>query len=279
MRQRINALTFYLWRSLAVSPAGGLLLLGTFAFWLIAFNPRNGAIPDPAYFISLIGMLGAVLSLITTLIIAAIAYRQEHATLLARANSRVEVLAAVLAAALLFSGGLQIVFAATVVLLPGGPSLRTARLIELPPLWWSLNLIIAVLTLHASDLVAKGWSRVLIFGTLVLLLFGQQVDSRMMNTVARQFRVISSWLFNRELGVVARPFSMAAGWLQVQGVAVFERWFGFAFWPFRSMMAAIRDGGYSYTEAIAPAILVLYATIFFLLAADFFATKDLHLEE
>jgi hypothetical protein len=49
-------------------------------------------------------------------------------------------------------------------------------------------------------------------------------------------------------------------------------------WPFRAIVDGVTVS-FDRTEALAPAFLLLYATILFLLAADFFATKDLHLIE
>jgi hypothetical protein len=45
------------------------------------------------------------------------------------------------------------------------------------------------------------------------------------------------------------------------------------------MTDAIIQGYFSAEQALAPAVLLLYATILFMLAADLFAAKDIELME
>ena len=51
------------------------------------------------------------------------------------------------------------------------------------------------------------------------------------------------------------------------------------FWPFRTIGEATINGYFTPAQALAPAVLVLYATILFLIAADLFASKDLEMTE
>jgi hypothetical protein len=44
-------------------------------------------------------------------------------------------------------------------------------------------------------------------------------------------------------------------------------------------LEAIIAGGFNTVQALAPAVLLLYATILFMLAADLFATKDIEFVE
>jgi hypothetical protein len=278
MTQRIVTLSRYLLRTLVRSLTGGMLLLLAFAYWLVLFNPTIRT-PEPEYFISLVGVLGALLALLSTLAMASIANRAESAPFFVRLTSRVEYLAGLLLASMTFTLLVQFVLALVIVFQPGGPELTFGRLSEIPPLWLSLNIISSVIAIHASDFAAKGWSRVYLFGIGVILLFGQQVDERTMTALARFLRRISSWLFVQEWNALARAFSSAAGWASSSGVEFFAQSLGFVFWPFRAIATAVRSGTYDVAQALAPAILLLYATILFMLAADLFATKDLQLVE
>jgi hypothetical protein len=51
------------------------------------------------------------------------------------------------------------------------------------------------------------------------------------------------------------------------------------FWPFRAIGDATINGFFTPIEALAPAVLVFYASILFLIAADLFAAKDLEMTE
>ncbi len=51
------------------------------------------------------------------------------------------------------------------------------------------------------------------------------------------------------------------------------------FWPFRAMADAVFAGGFTPSQALGPAILVLYGAILFLIAATLFSGKDLEFLE
>lgn len=278
MSRRVAALAAYLLRTLVQTITGAILFFLVFAFWLVAFNPRIRT-PEPEYFISLVGLLGGVLSVLATLALAAIANRTESMTLVVRLRSRVEYLTGVLLAALAFTLALQLLVAVVVLLQPGGPDIPAGRLLEIPPLWFSLNIVAAAVALHASDFAAKGWSRVAVFGVLVVLLFGQEIEDRTTVWVSQLLRRIASFMFNQGWNGWAQPFNRGAGWMSTNGAAFFDQTFGFVFWPFRAIAEAVRTGSFDVAQALAPAILLLYATILFMLAADLFATKDLQLSD
>ena len=58
-----------------------------------------------------------------------------------------------------------------------------------------------------------------------------------------------------------------------------SRLFGFVFWPFEALAEGITNGYFTANQALAPAILLLYAAVLFLLAVDLFANKDLAFTE
>lgn len=273
---RIWTLARYLLNSFLRSITGIVLLLMTFAFWLIFFAPNGGATPEPAYFTSLVGILGATLALFSAMGIASIANRAEHVPFFPRLDSRVEFLTSVLLASLCFSIVVQFLAGLMIMLFPGRPQLTLGSLVDIPPLWLSLNIIAAVTGIHASDFAARGWSRVVIFGLLVLFLFGQGIDARIMAWVARNVRRLSSRLFADGRDGMGQFLDRIARWSTAEGPQFFDNLFGFVFWPFRAISDAVRAGEFGFAEALAPAVLLLYATILFMLAADQFANKDLN---
>ena len=54
---------------------------------------------------------------------------------------------------------------------------------------------------------------------------------------------------------------------------------GVVFWPFDAMTSAVFAGGFTPSQALAPAVLMLYGSILFLIAATLFAGKDLEFVE
>jgi hypothetical protein len=276
MAQRILTITAYLFRSLLFSLAGIFYVLLALVFWRIFFDPAQPT-PELSYYVLVIGLFGAGTTFLITLSIASRAYRAVNYPLLARLPSRVEHLAAVLAAALLFANLLQLLVA--VLATYHGPSLTVAGTIEIPPLWLAVDILAAVLALHASDLVAAGWSRVYLFTLIALFLFGQALEGGPASWLAERAATAGRWFLRQNLVALSDLASSIGGWLSGGGGSVLDRLLGLPFWPFRSMIDAVRAGGFELTEALAPAILLLYATILFMLAADLFANKDLFLTE
>lgn len=280
MIQRLSALTRYLLRRLVFSVAGLLYMLGAFAYWLIFFNPRSGRTPEADYFILLLAIFGAVLAFLTTLSVGARGNRAESYPLVVRLPSRIEFLAATLFSALLFVVLTQWILALVILLLPGGPEIGLGRLLfEAPPIWLALDIFAAVLALHATDLVMEGWSRVYVYGVLTVLLFGQSLDARSAYWIAERFNGLAGRAAVRGWLGLADRFSAGANWISQNGLALVQNTLGFVFWPFAAISAAAQAGSYNNAQALAPAILLLYATILFLLAADLFAGKDLQLLE
>lgn len=273
MIQRISALTRYLSQSLLFSLSGLFYLLLTLAYWYLLFNPQQKT-PDIAYYQLVIGVFGAGAAFLVTLSIAARANSAQHYPFLVRLPSRVEFVTAVLGSSLIVTFIFQLLLA--LLALFNGPSLTIGRLLEIPPLWLAPVILSAVLALHASDFITIGWSRIYVFGVLAVLLFGQGIQNqglaKMANSLGR-LAVNQGWIG------LSNRLADTADKLSQSDQNVISRLFGFVFWPFEALAKAISNGYFSANQALAPAILLLYATVLFLLAADLFANKDLEMSE
>lgn len=276
MAQRILTLTSYLLRQFFVSLAGIMHILMTLAIWRLFFDPGQQT-PEVAYYILVIGLFGSAAGFLVTLTVASRANRAINYPLLARLPSRVEHLASVLTASLLTTIILQLLLALLATF--NGPSLSLGILIELPPLWLALDMLAVVLALHATDLVTSGWSRVYIYGFLAIVLFGRQFDDDVIAWVSGRFFAASRWLMNEGYSGPGSAVDVAARWLTGDGLNLIAALFDALFWPFRAISAAVVDGSFSPSQALAPALIVLYSTFLFVLAADFFATKDVNFAE
>ena len=279
MSQRVLTLSRYLFQRLTRSVAGGLYLLSALALWLIFFNPTQGQTPEPDYFILLLSVYGAVLSFMVVLSISTRANRPESAALIARLPSRVEYLAAVLISTLSFVLLIQLVLSIVVLLQPLGPSISFGKLMEIPPIWIAINIFMLVLGLHASDFVMTGWSRVYIFTILTVLLFSQSVDTRGVKWISDRLNGMAAFATRQQWAGIAQSLRNGAIWFTNNGLDFVGQTIGFVFWPFRAISDAVQGGFFDNAQALAPAILLLYATILFMLAADLFANKDLHFIE
>lgn len=279
MSRRIFALTRFLQGELMRSIVGALYILLAGALWWVLFNPRAGQVPDNDYFILIIGIFGLVLSFLVTLSIATRANGIESAPLLPRLPSRVEYLAAVLLAVLLFVFTIQGLLGLIIMLQPAGPEMGWLAFLNVLPVWISADIFATVLALHATDFVMRGWSRVAIYATLALLLFSQSIDTRGIRWIADRLNGFATFLTRQQFNGVAQSIRNAANWMTSSGQAFFEETVGFVFWPFDAISQAAQNGFFDSAQALAPAILLLYATILFMLAADFFATKDMQLTE
>ena len=279
MIQRIRSLTRYLLSQLMRSVPGLLYVLSALAFWLILFNPTSGRVPEPDYFVLLVGLYGFVLSLLVTLSIASLANRLESASFIARLPSRVEYLAAVLLGTLILVFAIQFLLTLVILLQPIGPDMSLSGLLNIPPVWIAVDIFAVVLALHASDFVMSGWSRVYVFGILTVLLFSQSIDARGTRWIVNRLNGIANYASSQQLTGVSQAFRNAANWVTNNGIDFLAQTVGFIFWPFRAVAQATRNGFFDRAQALAPAILLLYATILFMLAADLFATKDMTLSE
>lgn len=274
MSQRIMVLVRYFLRTLFTSLSGSIYIILTLAYWILLFNPQQGT-PDIDYFILIAGAFGPIAAFLITLSITGRANQAIHYPLMVRLPSRVEYLTAVLTSSLLATFALQLLLS-ILALIFRGPDLTFVRLIEIPPIWLGPTILASVLALHASDLVTQGWSRIYVFGFLAVFLFGQSVKNdnlvRMLNGISR-YATNQGWF---ELSSTFSNWSSAAGSTDTNTLS---RFFGFLFWPFRALTEATVNGVFTGTQALAPAILLLYATILFLLAADLFSNKDLAFTE
>lgn len=272
--QRIWTLTLYFFSSVIRSFAGIGLVLLTLIFWLIFFKPGQRT-PDAAYFTLIIGIFGAVMAFIVTLVSASRANRADLYPWMVRLPSRVEFMTAVFLAAILISTILQLLVAGLALL--GEPELTAVHLIEIPPVWASLTIFGAIIALHATDLVVSGWSRVYIFGILAILLFAQSIrNNTIRNMVISLNRVASGQGWSSVNSTLA---DYAIFLNDSENVNIVSRIFGLVFWPFKAIAQALVNGYFTPAQALAPAIILLYAAILFMLAADFFANKDLSFSE
>lgn len=276
MAQRILTLSSYFFRRLLFSLTGVIYTVLALSFWRIFFDPGQ-ATPDGDYYILVIGLFGMGAAFLVTLSVAARAHHAANYPLIARLPSRVEHLTAVLLTSLSFSLLLQIVVALLAII--NGPSLSLGRILEIPPLWFSADLLAVALALHASDLVTMGWSRVYVYGILAVFLFGQQLDSNAIGWVSERILGVGSWFFRQGWAAAGNLASSASHWLNGGGSEIVGQLFGVVFWPFDAISAAVIAGSFRPSQALAPALLVLYATLLFVLAAELFASKDLHLIE
>ena len=273
--QRVWALTAYLVRSLFFSLTGLIYTILALVYWILFFDPRQGT-PHVDNYILMIAAFGTGMTFLVTLSIASRANQAEHFPLVVRLPSRVEYLTAVMLSSILSAFLLQILLG--LLALYHGPSVGT-WLAALPPIWVALNILASVMALHASDFVTKEWSRVYLYGLLAILLFMQGMTKSMYDWLsARLFNV--SYSFNGAgFEMLGNFFSNVANWVLMQGNDANGGFFSFIFWPFRALTEAVINGYFEPAQALAPAILLLYATILFLLAADLFATKDLEFIE
>lgn len=276
MIRRLFVLTGYFLRNIFFSLAGSIYIILALAYWAIFFPPGQGT-PDLDNYFLIIGAFGAAMTFLATLTIAARAYRAENYPLVVRLPSRAEYITAVFTSALLFTFVLQLLIA--VLALIRGPQLSLGKMLEIPPLWISINLLAAMLALHASDMVASGWSRVVIFGVLAILLIGQNLVERFTSGLAAAVSSLSSVFYAQQWVTIADAFGRLSAWLYGVGSETLGKVLGVVFWPFNAITDAVLAGYFTPTQALAPAILVLYATILFLIASDLFATKDLDMSE
>jgi hypothetical protein len=276
MRRRIWVLTNFLLRRLFLSLSGVIYVIMALVYWVVFFPPQQRT-PDFDNYFLIIGAFGAVLTFLVTLTLASRANEAANYPLVVRLPSRVEYLTAVLLSAIVGAGLLQLLVAGLALF--RGPSALWPQILEVPPVWLSTNILAAMLALHASDFVTAGWSRVYVFGLLAFFLFGQSSGGTLFSWLATRLNGISSSLMQQSWFGLANYFSRSANWLLTGGGERLENALGFLFWPFRAVNEAVLNGYFTPSQALAPAVLLLYATILFLLAADIFANKDLDFVE
>lgn len=278
MSQRIAALTAYFLRSLTFSLTGIVYVILGLAYWAVMFPPGQKT-PDASYYVLVLAALGVGITFLAALSIAGRANQAVHYPWIVRLPSRVEYLTAVFLAALIFATGVQLLIAG--LALVQGPALSASTIMQIPPIWLSLNVLTAVVALHATDFVNKGWSRVYLFGFLAIFLFGQSLKgaNSANSWLIIQLNNLSRALIGGGWIAVVTPLNSFTQWLQNDGAASLGNLFSLPFWPFRAIAAAVVAGSFTVMQALAPAVLLLYATLLIMLAADLLATKDLDLTE
>jgi hypothetical protein len=120
---------------------------------------------------------------------------------------------------------------------------------------------------------------VVIFGVLAILLIGQNLVERFTSGLSAAVSSLSSVFYAQQWVTIADAFGRLSAWLYGVGSETLGKVLGVVFWPFNAITDAVLAGYFTPTQALAPAILVLYATILFLIASDLFATKDLDMSE
>lgn len=276
MTQRLLVLTGHLLRSLTFSLTGLIYVIIALAYWAIFFPPGQGT-PDLENYFIIIGAFGGLMAFLATLTVASRSNRAENSPLLVRLPSRIEYITAVFSSSIAFAFLFQFLIA--LLALIRGPQVTFGQLLEIPPVWLAINLLAAMMALHASDLVSSGWSRVVIYGVLAVLLIGQGVVDRVTGWLAMLSSTLSSMFYSQQWDSLASMLGQFSGWLNSSGNTIIGRILGLVFWPFRAIFDAIFSGYFTPTQALAPAMIVLYASILFLIAADLFATKDLEMPE
>lgn len=274
--KQVTTLVTHLFRKLLFSLPGLLAMLGMAAVWWLFFNPTDSGTPEFALLVLINGIFGFAASFILTLLLSNRIYRGENAPLFVRLSKRVFFLVAALIAVLLFVGLLQVILAAVAFIQPTGTEWIAGRWWEMPAVWLSLNLFAIMLAFHATDLVHSGWSRVLIFGLLTLLLFSQSMDVRSARWFSGRFSDFATFLSQRDMIRVSGWMRETAAWFNEKSLDVMEQ-IGVVFWPFRAISESVQNGAFNEATMLAPLILLLYAGILFILAADFLNHKDLHL--
>ncbi|MEM7333255.1 MAG: hypothetical protein AAF490_14290 [Chloroflexota bacterium] len=274
MIQRIQVLASYFLRRLVGSVSGALYLLFTLGYWLVLFNPQQ-LTPDTDYFILVAGLFGPIAAFLITLTFSNWANQAINYPFLVRLPSRVEYLTALFISALVTTMTLQLILAILAIVFHG-PDLSIFQFLEIPPLWLAPTVLAITLAMHATDLVSSGWSRVYIFGLLALFLFGQNISNE---GLIRGLNGLSRYASNQGWFSAVNTVSSWTNSLANSPANLFTRITNALFWPFDAIARAILNGNFTGTQALAPAILMLYATILFILAADLFVNKDLILTE
>lgn len=277
MNQRILAISAYLFRSFLFSLAGLLYILLALAYYMVLFDPRQHT-PDPDYFILVLGLLGLGLSFLVTLSIASRANNAAHFPLIVRLPSRIEYLTAVFFASILYASILQFAFA-LIALVANGPKLGIQDFFLIPPLWISGNILFTVLSLHATDLVTAGWSRVYVYATIGLLLYLQSGLDLLSDWLDGLFNQIGNALLGTGLDALASLAFDLANFFSEGSSSALGSALSLVFWPFKAIVEAVINGYFTPLQALAPAFLMIYAAFLFLLASRFFSKKDLFMAE
>lgn len=276
MIRRLLILIAYFLRSLFFSVVGAIFVIASLVYWAVFFPPGQQT-PDLENYVILVGVFGAFAVFLATISVSARASRLENYPLITRLPSRVEYMTAVFLGGLLAGLLLQLLVAG--LALVSGPSLTLSVALLLIPLWLSVDILAAVLALHATDLVTSGWSRVIIFGILAILLILNSMSRGPESWLADRLEDAGFALSRMNLDFFTGILDATASGLRGGVMDTVANAASTVFWPFRAMTDAVFAGGFTSAQALAPAVLLLYATILYLIAANLLATKDLEFTE
>lgn len=258
--KRVWALATFFWRELFRSVTGILVLVGALVFYLVAILSITGGV-DRSYFALVIGGFFGIYCLVLTLIVADRAHHASSYLFLSRLPSRITFLAAVTLTGFLVAGLLELGVA--LLSLPRLSSgLSAEMVVDVVPVWISWLGLGAVLGLHMSELVRRGWSRILIYAFLAFILFSlNQQQSGVPVGLADRFGWIPS----------LTPDPANWGWA-IKLVQVIT-------WPVAAGVQVARSTPYGLGESLAPGVTLLVAALLLGLAVRLFDAKDLILPE
>jgi hypothetical protein len=118
-----------------------------------------------------------------------------------------------------------------------------------------------------------------IYGSLAVLLIAQNFVEQLNHWVISFISSLSSFFYAQQMDNIASFLGRITAWLSGTGESLLGTVLNIIFWPFQAIGEATISGYFTPTQALAPAMVVLYSTILFLIAADLIASKDLELLE
>ena len=109
---------------------------------------------------------------------------------------------------------------------------------------------------------------------IAVLLFINGTGDSTYTWLSQKLTSLGYTLSNNGMGAIAGVVNYIGAWVNDSGGDILHKFSTLIFWPFTAIANAIAAGYFTPTQALAPAVLLLYATVFYLLAADLFANKD-----
>jgi hypothetical protein len=258
--RRLWRLVTYLFQDLFRSLTGLLVVVAALVFYLVAIVSVTGGI-DGDYYALVIGGFFAVFALILAVMLADRAYNATSYLLIFRFSSRMPFLAGVALTAVAISALLEAGIALASIPRLDTP-LTAGMMLDVVPVWAGWLVLGAVLGLHMSELVRRGWSRTVIYALLAFILF---VLNQRQTAVPTELAGRFNWIPN----VLPDP----ARW------AWATRLVDVILWPVTAGVRVARSADYTLVESLAPAVLLLVASFIFILAVALFERKDLILPE
>jgi hypothetical protein len=258
--RRLWTLIAYLFQDLFRSLTGLLVIVAALVFYLVAIVSVTGGI-DRDYYALVIGGFFAVFALVLAVMLADRAYSATSYLLIFRFSSRMPFLAGVALTAVAICGSLEAGIA--LVSIPRLDAPVTAGMVlDIVPVWAGWLVLGAVLGLHMSELVRRGWSRTVVYALLAFILF-------ILNQRQTGVPVELSHRFNWIPNVLPDP----ARWAWLTNLV------DVLLWPVTAAVRVARSADYTVLESLAPAALLVTASFVFALAVALFERKDLILPE